>query len=267
MDRSKWAAPLASIFSFTLLAGTHSDVQSQTSPPPQPDINVYLLELNKSKGISTDPGHVTIEDKQRIDEQRAKYPNIQFVKLDHLKKYVSLPADSISFDEKSRDLTLTVINIEKYRSTLRDIYLNPFVSWPSHTVITFNGYTPNDEDICAFVPNKDLAEVQSVRFIKDSVGTDLKIDWDKAGQTPKSGTAEKDLATQQKIRFSNTSLPTHLFDAKNLTCVVIEMPDSTSMLRLSQAPDGQWVRIIKDGQLVRGDVPEPSADTAPQPKQ
>lgn len=262
MNSSNWAK-LGSAFSFVVLMSTQ-DVSAQT---PGPDIDTYLNGLNQYKGIKVTPAEVSAEDKARLETLRGEYPNMQFVKLGHLSKYVTLSADHVSFTPANRTLTLTALNLKSYRDTLATIYLTPFTSWPSHTVVAFNGAKPGNEDICAFVPNSDVAEARSIRVLRDAMGPDFRIDWDKAKRTPPNGTREENLATQQTIRLSNTRLPTHLFDARKLTCVAVEMPDSAAMMRLSGAPDGQWVTVMKNGQLVRDPVPQADTQTTPQPTQ
>lgn len=238
------------------------DVSAQT---PAPDIDVYLNGLNQYKGIKVVPAEVSAQDKTRLESLRTEYPNMQFVKLGHLAKYATLSADHVSFNPSNRTLTLTALNLKSYRDTLATIYLTPFTAWPSHTVVAFNGTKPENEDICAFVPNNDVSEAKSIRVLREALGKDFRIDWDKAGHTPPNGTKEENLATQQTIRLSNTRLPTQLFDARKLTCVAVEMPDSAAMMRLSGAPDGQWVTVMKNGQLVRDPVPAASSAPASNP--
>lgn len=257
---------LASAFSFATLLG-FAPAAEPSAQQPSDEMNLYLDDLNKRKVIKVKPGDVSAEDRERIQKLRGEFPGVQFVKLGHLPKYVTISADHVAFDPKDRQLTLTALNLKDYRDTLMGIYITPFVSWPSHTVVAFNGFKPGNEDICAFVPNSDVAEARSIRFLRDAVGPDFKVDWNRAGQTPPSGTREENLATQQTIRVANTRLPTHLFNAGKLTCVVVEMPDSSAMMRLSGAPDGQWVSVIRNGQLVRDPVPKAGTDSSPQPTQ
>lgn len=258
---------IASAVSFAALIGI-ADANEPAAAQQTPDaMNLYLEDLNKRKVIKVKPEDVTPQDRERLQKLRAEFPNVQFVKLGHLPKYVSLSADHVAFDPAQRQITITALNLKNYRDTLTSIYLTPFTSWPSHTVVAFNGFKPGDEDICAFVPNSDVAEARSIRVLREAVGANFRVDWDKAGQTPPSGTREENLATQQTIKLSNTRLPTHLFDARKLTCVVVEMPDSSAMMRLSGAPDGQWISVIRNGQLVRDPVPKAGGDAGPQPTQ
>ncbi len=265
MKTSNWAK-LGSAFSFVVLMNAQTDAEAQT---PGADIDVYLNGLNQHKGIKIAPAEVSAQDKGKFESLRSEYPNMKFVKLGHLSKYVTLSADHVTMNPANRTLTLSALNLKTYRDTLTTIYLTPFTSWPTHTVVAFNGAKPGNEDFCAFVPNSDVAEARSIRVLRESMGPDFKIDWDRAKKTQPSGNREEDLATQQTIRLSNTRLPTHLFDARKLTCVAVEMPDTTAMRRLADAPDGVWVTVVKDGQLARDPVPKAGAatETTPAPTQ
>lgn len=258
---------IASTVSFVTLIGIADANEPAAAQQIPSEMNLYLEDLSKRKVIKVKPEDVGPQDRERLQNLRTEFPNVQFVKLGHLPKYVSLSADHVTFDPAQRQITITALNLKNYRDTLTGIYLTPFTSWPSHTVAAFNAFKPGDEDICAFIPNADVAEARSIRVLRDAMRADFRIDADKAGQTPPSGNKEENLATQQTIRLSNTRLPLHLFDARKLTCVVVEMPDSSAMMRLSAAPDGQWVSVIRNGQLVRDPVPKAGAETSPQPTQ
>lgn len=261
-DRTSWAT-LGSAFSIVMMVGAQQDVTAQSQAT---DIDLYLNGLNAHKGIKVAPADVSVADKARIDAFRTEYPNMKFVKLGHLAKHVTLNADNVTFNPANRTLTVSALNLKHYRDTLTFIYLTPFTAWPSHTVVAFNGMKPGKEDICAFMPNSDVAEARSIRVLRGAIEPDFRINWDRARQTPPAGNKEDDLATQQTIRLSNTRLPTHLFDARKLTCVAVEMPDTDAMKRLADAPDGVWVTVVKDGQLVRDPVPKAGTDSSPPPQ-
>ena len=243
-----WSA-LGRAFSFAMIMNG-TDVDAQTAPPPpQPvPLDNYLNGVTQNKGIKA--GTFSDADRQKLEALRTEYPNVQFVKLGQLDKYLTVSANHAAFNPARQELTMTLLSIAEYRNSLRNIYITPFASWPTHTVIAFNGTKPSADDICAFVPNSDVAEAKSIRMIRNAVGKDFRIDWDKAKQTPPSGTPEENLVSQQIIRLGTTKLPTQLFDARKLTCVVVDMPDSAAMRRLAEAPDGQWVTVITGGIFV-----------------
>ncbi|MCB1682724.1 MAG: hypothetical protein KDI65_12430 [Alphaproteobacteria bacterium] len=259
MDRKTWAR-LGSAFSLVVLLSTPGELHGQTAADNE--TNLYLEGLNRYHGIRVKAGEISPQERTQVGTLREQYPGVDFVRLGHLEKYITLPVDHVSFDQTTKELTVTVLDYGRFESDLKGMFLNPLSSWPSHTVLTFNGFQVNDDTVCAFIPNTEVGDVKAVKIRRGAVNSDFSIDGDKSKTAPDRAAGEG-LSIQQKVTITSTTLPTQLFDASKLTCVAVEMPRAGMLWNLATADNGQWV-TLRSGATNAG---EPSASDPPQPTQ
>ena len=232
------------LVAFTVLntpAALAQDSDAETQPPQPPaltDIDTYLAHLDRHDGIDIKPSKVSEKDKKQIQALREQFPGVDFVKLRALDKYVTTSLDHVSLDADTGTLTATDLDFSDYSNSLIKIYLNPFSSWPPHTVLTFNGHKVDKNEICAFIPNEKVGDSIMSKIPRRAIDEDFNIDWD---FKEKGIGREGGVSAHQRIDVSK--LPVELFDANNLTCVVIETPDSSTMRKLSEADLGEWVTV------------------------
>lgn len=202
---------------------------------------------------------MTDEEKNKLQVLRTQFPGADFIKLRHLQKYIAVETDHASFDKNRKELTTTILDIGPYQSELTSIYINPLSSWPTHSVLTFNGFKPDKSDICLFVPNSEITSAKSVHLPRSAIDKNFKIDWEKSKQSTEQDGTESKLAAQQVINVSHSRLPLDLFDMKKLTCVIVEMPDSTTMKSLSGKKNSDWSYVITGPEQRKktADTPQP----------